>query len=530
MKWLFLCSTLPMYIYFILKASKAIQMLQQNYYDEDNRYFKWIIANPHKALLEVDMFFIAFIVFLFLSFNTSAFIFGIFYFITTCLYVKKMNNDQKKKPLALTARVKRLFTMLLVLMLIPTIVMTINFNELYFAYNYLLLGLLTYLTYFVVMTGSRLCIPIEKLVHRHFRVKAIKKLKSMNNLDVVGITGSYGKTSSKNILNDILSIKFDSFKTPKNYNTPIGLILSINNYLDKFSTIFIAEMGAFKVGEIKDCCDLVHPKYGILTKIGTAHLVSFGSQENIQKGKFELIESLPSDGAAVLNGDDPLQLSYTIKSNCKKLWIGIENHDVDLYATNIKLTNKGMTFDCKFRDDDNLYPFETKLLGNANIYNILAGVMLGKHLGMSIQELQRGVKKVQTIEHRLELKKYGDINIIDDAYNSNPVGSKMALDVLNLMPGKKIVVTPGMIELGDQQHELNKKFGEYISEVADEVILVGETQTKPIYEGLAEKGFDNDKIHIINDVKLAFPLMRELKNGETYVLLENDLPDLFNEK
>ena len=127
-------------------------------------------------------------------------------------------------------------------------------------------------------------------------------------------------------------------------------------------------------------------------------------------------------------------------------------------------------------------------------------------------------------------EKYGDINIIDDAYNSNPVGSKMAVEVLGLMPGKKIIVTPGMIELGDKQYELNMKFGEYISEVCDEVILVGESQTKPIFDGLMNKNYNKDNIHIINDVKVAFKLMQELKGKETYVLLENDLPDIFNEK
>ena len=194
------------------------------------------------------------------------------------------------------------------------------------------------------------------------------------------------------------------------------------------------------------------------------------------------------------------------------------------------MTHTGTTFDIVFKGDKNKYPFETKLLGKANIYNILAAVALGKHLGIENEQLKLGVKRVKPIEHRLELKKYGDINIIDDAYNSNPVGSSMALDVLKLMPGKKIIVTPGMIELGDREYELNMKFGKHIAEVCDEVILVGKEQTKPIYDGLIDEGFKEKNIHIINDVKIAFDLMRKLKDGETYVLLENDLPDIFNEK
>ena len=150
---------------------------------------------------------------------------------------------------------------------------------------------------------------------------------------------------------------------------------------------------------------------------------------------------------------------------------------------------------------------------------------------MTLKELEIGVKRIKPITHRLELKNMGDRTIIDDAYNSNPVGSKMALDVLKLMDGLKIVVTPGMIELGNEQYELNKKFGEYISEVADYVILVGEKQTKPILDGLKNKKYNNKKINIINDVKEAFPIIDSLKekDRETYVLLENDLPDIFNE-
>ena len=182
------------------------------------------------------------------------------------------------------------------------------------------------------------------------------------------------------------------------------------------------------------------------------------------------------------------------------------------------------------QDNDKKYKFETKLLGIPNVYNILAGLALGSHLQVPVEQLIQGVKKVKSIEHRLELKKYGDINIIDDAYNSNPVGSKMALDVLSLMPGKKIIVTPGMIELGERQYDLNKEFGKQIAEVCDAVILVGEEQTKPILDGLKEMKYKEKNIYVINDVKIAFKLMHEIKDKTTYVLLENDLPDIFNEK
>ena len=352
----------------------------------------------------------------------------------------------------------------------------------------------------------------------------------MTNMDVIGVTGSYGKTSTKNILHDILNVKYNVYKTPANFNTPFGLMITINEYLDKYNDYFIAEMGACKKGEIKELCDLVHPKYGILTRVGLAHLETFGSEEAIQETKFELIESLPEDGLGILNGDDEKQKNYNIKNNCKIKWIGIDNKRVDCYAKDLELSHKGTKFKVKFKGDDKEYPFETKLLGRNNIYNILAGITLGRELKISIKDLQKAVKRVAPVEHRLSMTKYYDINIIDDAYNSNPMGSKMALEVLKMMPGKHIIVTPGMIEVGAKETEVNKEFGRQIADHTDEVILIGEEKTKPIYEGLMEKKFPKKNIHILNDVMDAFPLMMKLKDKETYVLLENDLPDSFNEK
>lgn len=523
----FILSLIPLFILIFLKSKKSMHMLQQNYYDESKRYFFWITKNLKKVFLTVDILLLVSIMCLVLNEMVSYIFFASLSFFLMVLYHN--HKEQVKKPLVVTARIKRLFTTLIIIHIIILVMIMLTFNKDYIAYYYFGLSFLTYLNYFVILIVNKINIPVEKCVYLKYKHQAINKLNSMN-MPVIGITGSYGKTSSKNILNDILNIKFNAFSTPKNFNTPYGLINSINNYLDKFNDIFIAEMGAFKRGEIKKTCDLMHPKYGILTIIGEAHLESFGSRENIQKGKFELIESLPSDGIGILNGDDEYQRNYQLKNNCKVYYIGIDSDNLDCRAINIKLSSNGTSFDVIFKEDDNKYSFQTKLLGKHNVYNILAGIMLGKCLGMSIEELQRGVSSIKVIEHRLELKKYGNINIIDDAYNSNPVGSKMALDVLNLMDGEKIIVTPGMIELGDKQYELNYKFGEYISNVCDYVILVGVNQTKPIYDGLINNKYDKKKIYVINDVKEAFSIMNKLANGSTYALLENDLPDLFNER
>ena len=526
----FIVSLFIVYVYIYLKSKKSFHMLQQNWYNEGNRYIKWIFENKKKVFLQVDIMFLIFIIGFWIDTKIEMTIFIVVYMLIALCYLQTVKKEQVKKPLVFTSRVKRLCVTTFIIYILPIIWITFHFNELQVTWYYIIIGFIVYINYFIVWIANIINKPIEACIRLKFKRRAMHKLKSMTNMKVIGITGSYGKTSSKNILSDILNVKYNALPTPKNFNTPLGLIRTINNDLDKFNDLFIAEMGAFKKGEIQELCDLVHPTYGILTKIGTAHMDSFGSQENIQHGKFELIESLPSDGIGILNGDDELQVSYPLKNNVKIIWIGIENKEVDVQATDIELSHIGTKFNVVFKGDKKKYPFETKLLGQANVYNVLAGIALGKELGITISQLQMGVKKVHAVEHRLELKKYGDIFIIDDAYNSNPVGSKMAVDVLGMMPGKKIIVTPGMIELGEQEYELNKTFGKQISQVCDEVILVGEAQTKPIYDGLVSNKFKKENIHVINDVKLAFPLMQQLKENDTYVLLENDLPDIFNEK
>ena len=528
---LYLITLIPVIIFTLMKTRKSFHMMQQNFYNDDNRYMKWVNNNKKKVILASDIIFILSIIVLFLDYKISLILYPILYpllyIVVIIMYLKKP-KVKDKKPLVVTARVKRLYFTMFLIYFIAIIPFVVNYSNDRIWLSYVIVSFLTCMNWLLVVIANIINKPMEKMVYFYYRFKAVDKLKKMN-IPVVGITGSYGKTSTKNIVNTILNAKLNSFASPKSFNTPLGLMNTINNYLDKFNDIFLAEMGAFKLGEIKQDCDLVKPKYGIITTIGEAHLETFGSRDNIMKGKMELVESLPSDGFAILNKDDEYQRKYKIKNDCKIYWIGIDNKETDLYATNIKLSGSGTTFECVFKGDNNKYTFTTKLLGKHNVYNILDGILLGYKLGLSIDQLKRGVSSLKPTEHRLELKKYGNINIIDDAYNSNPVGSRMAVEVLGLMKGTKIIVTPGMIELGEKQYELNKKFGEYISKVCDYVILVGEKQTKPIYDGLVENKYDKRKIFVLNDVRDAFPLMSKLAKDTTYVLLENDLPDLFNE-
>ena len=529
MKIYFILSLLPALYYLIFKSKKAMHMLQQNWYNDGNRYFKWMLDNQGKVFITFDILFCLLYFTKYLDFKKRIIIFVLFYLVVYFMYKNNIKKEQSKKPLVITARVKRLYITTLILYLITIIPFLIGFNVKNMHVYYIYIGLCIWLNYIYILLANIINKPIEKLVFLYYKIKASNKLNNIINLKKVGITGSYGKTSTKNALNDILNVKYNSFATPKSFNTMYGLMNAINNYMDKFNDIFIAEMCAFKRGEIKEKAEFIKPKYAILTTIGEAHLESFGSRENIQKAKFELIDSLPDDGVAVLNMDDPYQISYKIKSKCKIIWVSLKDKKADVYASNIKLSSEGTKFTCTFKNTKEKCEFQTKLLGSANVYNILESIALAYEFGMKLEEIKIGVKRINTIEHRLELKKMGDITIIDDAYNSNPVGSKMAVDVLGLMNGKKIIVTPGMIELGDKQYESNMEFGRQIAKVCDEVILIGEEQTKPILDGLRKEKYNEKNIYILNDVKEAFPLMRKLSDKNTYVLLENDLPDIFNE-
>lgn len=525
----------------IIKSKKSLHMLQQNLYNENNRYIKWVLNNSSNffSIELLTVLIIALANVFFINNKTLSLILNIIAIILYIVYIVKfrnnLKNEQVKKPLVITARVKRLIVTTTILYLIPIVLILVYKDNLSIVHFLIFIFILfTYLNTFVILLANFINkYTLEKYVYHHFKSMTVKKIKNMSNLKVIGVTGSYGKTSSKNILADILNIKYATLPTPRNLNTPYGLIITINNHLDKFTDIFIAEMGAYVKGEIKDLCNLVHPKYGILTRIGTAHLESFGSEENIQKTKFELIESLPSDGIGVLNKDDPKQVSYKLQNDCKIIWIGIDEEDVDVRATDIKCSNVGTTFNVIFKGDKEKYEFETKLLGKHNVYNILAGLALGREFDIPITKLQQAVRNVKPVEHRLELKKMGYFYQIDDAYNSNPVGAKSALEVLSMMPGTKVVVTPGMIELGAKEKELNKEFGKQIGTIskADYVVLIGEKRTEPIKEGLKETNFDMDNLIVYNDVKEAYNFIRDIKTKkDIYGLFENDLPDTYNEK
>ena len=432
-----------------------------------------------------------------------------------------VNRKRKyKKPLVYTNRLTRLLGTMGVINLIVTLfaMMYLNLWEICSV-----LAILTFLLPFLVMLANIINSPIEKHVNNKFIKEAKNILKEMPNLTIIGITGSYGKTSTKYFLNRLLSLKYNVVMTPGNFNTTLGVVRTIRENLNATHEIFLCEMGARHVGDIKEICDLVHPKYGIISSIGPQHLETFFSIENVINTKFELADSIPEDGKVFLNYGN----EYIKNKECKKNVVsyGLEVNNVLYKAENVEVNSKGCSFTVVSSKGER-QEFRTKLIGRHNVENITGAIAVAVELGVPMEELVYAVKRLEAVPHRLELVRGSNSTIIDDAYNSNPVGAKIALDTLNCFDGTKIIITPGMVELGAKQDELNKEFGVNIAKVCDYIALVGKEQTKPIYEGIIGEKFNKDRLFIAGSFREGMEWINKINcEKEKFILIENDLPD-----
>ena len=368
-------------------------------------------------------------------------------------------------------------------------------------------------------------IPIEKAGKAYYVSQAKKIINNMPDLIVIGVTGSYGKTSTKFFLEKILSKKYEVLATPKNYNTTLGVVKTIKEYLKPTHQIFICEMGAERLGEIKEICDIVKPKYGIITAIGPQHLETFKSLKNIIKTKFELADAVRDNGGKVfLNFDNEYIAKHDIKQEFASY--GINDKQLDFAGLEIVTSSRGSDFKIHDKADKKTVSYNTKLIGAHNVINIVGAVAAAKELGVSLDDAVRQVKQIESVEHRLQLTRKNGFNIIDDSYNSNPVSSKKAVDTLAQFDGVKILVTPGMIELGKDERDYNYEFGKYAADYCDYVFLVNSRQAEYIYDGLKSKKYDESKIYRVSSPTEAVD--KALKLGikeEITILLENDLPD-----
>ena len=423
-----------------------------------------------------------------------------------------------KKPFVATARVKRLRAVLGLAcfglcLLIPR------------AWRWLFpLGLPLWLA-----VGALLAWPVERGIYELYFQDARRKLADRPDLIRIGITGSFGKTSVKTLLATMLSGRFQVLSTPSSFNTPMGLTRVIRERLEPAHQIFLAEMGARHRGDIRELCRLVNPDHGVLTSVGAQHLDTFGSVEAIRETKYDLIRAIPETGVSFFPDDGGICRELYERTEKPRRLVSLRaGSGADIWAEDIRVSPRGSGFTL-CRGDERI-ACETRLLGAHNIQNLLLAAAVCAELGMSLKEISRGISLVEPVEHRLQmLDNPGGVTLIDDAFNSNPAGASRALEVLKAFPAKRMIVTPGMVELGSEEAAYNRRFGEQMAESVDRAILVGPKHTAPIREGLLSRGFPEEAIHTVASLSEAADLMRQLAGPGDTVLFENDLPDNYTE-
>ena len=450
-----------------------------------------------------------------------------------------VNKPHKaKKPLVYTPRVKRMLvtTAILygivaaaaILLGICVPVQTANGQQWNPAMQYMSIALLLLfiLQPIMILAANLINHPIEVGINQRYIKDAARILKQMPELKIIGVTGSYGKTSVKYYLNTLLSSRYNVLHTPGNYNTTLGVVRTIRESMKPFHEIFICEMGAREVGAIKEICDLVHPDYGIITSIGPQHLQSFHTIENVISTKFELADAVPESGKVFLNYDNDYIRNHKI--NKPVVSYGISEEGEAYRAYDITVTPKGSVF--KMIDGTGKeYEFHTRLVGSHNVQNIAGAIAVANTLGIPMEKLLYPVKQLESVPHRLQLIRQGDRIILDDAYNSNKSGFKAALDTLAMFQELRILMTPGMVELGDEQYEENKEVGVYAADKCDYAVLVGKEQTKPIQDGLMQAGFMPSRMIVVDTLQEGFQMVSAIPNErQKVILIENDLPDSYS--
>jgi UDP-N-acetylmuramoyl-tripeptide--D-alanyl-D-alanine ligase len=426
-----------------------------------------------------------------------------------------------KKPLVWTARAKRLGGAYVVIGLAEMAL----FHRLQIPV--LLTAALSTANMLAALVATK---PIEWAIQRRYKRKAhdrIAQLKQLHQLRVVGITGSYGKTSCKFILGTILGARHDVLVTPSSYNTPMGICKVVNGELASHHEVFVCEMGARHRGDIKELVELVEPTHAMITAVGPAHLETFGSIENIARTKFDLARGTSPDGVVVVNGDNEHCVQEAATLNREVLFYGLSAAPhLSAYAKDIRVENLETAFTLVLPGDGEV-ECRTRLLGRHNVLNIVGASLLARRMGLSLAEIAEGIRRIQPVEHRLQLIDSGNgILVIDDAFNSNPAGAEMALEVLSeFKDRRKWIVTPGMVELGAKSEAIHRDFGRKMAAVCDEVVLIGRLNSESMRQGLLEAGFPEDKIHVrttLADWMKEAP--RHWRPGDV-ILFENDFGD-----
>ncbi len=390
-----------------------------------------------------------------------------------------------------------------------------------------LMGLFDLLVVLALSLAAVLFQPYERARRRRFMALAEARLATATPL-VVGITGSYGKTTTKMFLAQLLERDGEPcFFTPESYNTTLGVCRAINEGFSAEHRVAVIEMGAYRPGEIAEICSFTHPRVGIVTAIGLMHLERFGSRERIAQAKAELLAALPEDGFAVMPSDiaegDVLRRSL----RARLVPVGLPGDRWWLEAE--RLSPEGTAFRLRGVQGEDAW-FQVPFHGRHLLTDLLCALAVALELGRPLETLVGLAAQLRGAPHRLQVSHANGITIIDDAYNSNPTGAAEALRVLGALPGdRRVLVTPGFIELGPEQEQSMRELGRQAAAVCSHVILVGPRQSAAVAKGLAEAGFPAERVSVVPSLAGAQLLLPKVAGRGSVVLFENDLPDSYLE-
>ena len=524
----------------VLISYKFFQTMQQCGY-KGKDYLKWLARKDNIYLTRLCMlsilsilgFMLINMALLFLDHPIVKFSGFIVYFLFLLVYFRGERKRKDKLPLVKTKRMVRLVITFSLLTVIFSFALSVIVNliaipfrdNLLANFRYAVLCLCPIVVPYLILIAYYVNEPLERHIIKKIVFKCTKKLEEYPNLIKIGITGSFGKTSVKEILKTLLQEKYNVLSTPQSYNTPLGIAKTAKR-LDGSYDVFIAEMGAKRIGDIKELTDIVKPNIAVITGITLQHLESFHLFENIKRTKYEIIENM-KDGKAVFSADNTFAVEMSEKCTFPYHLAGINKSlKPYVYASDIKMSHEGSSFVLNIGKEK--VEVKTELLGKHNITNICLAVAVADYLGLTTTQIAMGISNLKAVKHRLELiKTENGIITIDDSYNANPEGVKKAIETLSYFEGKKYVVTPGIVELGFAEGEKNFEFGVCMAKVCDGVILVGRARTLKIREGLLSEGYPPEKIIMVNNLDEAkAEISSRLSSGDV-VLFENDLPDKY---
>lgn len=555
----------PLALWFALERGKTLMMIfQQEEYDDvrfiswfkdnkayDRRASLWLIsailvgAISHTSLTGEVGSALTYAAFLVWPLITLAFVHG--------ALLSRAARKSSKKPLVMTARVKRINLVYLALTAGVLALITlasylapkgahyavqidmdgIGFVSLH--YNWQLIFAAVMLLVFVqlapvlMVVANKLLEPAEERVKAGFRAEAIEKFAKLQP-KVIAITGSFGKTSTKHILNHILEAAAPTLATPGSVNTDMGITRVIREQLDEKHQFFIVEMGAYGPGSIARLCRLTPPDVGLITAVGAAHYERFKTLETVARAKFELAEAVfEKHGEVVVNKDGIAPDLLTERMTAVPGTYRVVGTEAEVAISDYRLTADGI--EVTVQDAGEKHTLKAPLFGRHQAGNIALAAVSAHALGLPWAAIKGALASMPQIRHRLEVTKTpGGATIVNDAYNSNPVGFEAALECLDVLKGEKgrrILVTPGMVELGDKHDEEHASLGRLAAQHCDVILVVTPERIPTFLEGVSASNNGNTTVMTFSKQADAEAWVNSHWQAGDVILFENNLPDLY---